>query len=164
MWPKAMRRPGADRAPPYFNYGFVAIPAGFLPAIRDRYWDASRAAEELSPGSMYRSQVALTMAIEAAGLPHRTVAMRYNFANDTSLEALYVDELRQARVVHLLRRNHLFDKQAVFADLDALRGFAASGWETAGALERARAAIAEVLPEIEAKAVPEGLVPTGWAW
>jgi hypothetical protein len=113
---------------------------------------------------MFRSQIALSLAIEKAGVPHRAIGMRYNFPNDVHLEALHPEELKHVRLVHLLRREQGFDKQQAYRNVDSLRELAASGWRTAGALERARAMIAEVLPEVEAKPLPDGLAPTRWLW
>jgi len=164
MWPKDRRSPGAIQAPPYFNFGFVAIPAEILLTIREHYWQSSQTIERLFPGNMFRSQIALTLAIEKAGAPHTEIGMRYNFPNDFMLEALHADELKEARLIHLLRRNDLFDKQQAFRDMKSLNAFVATEWETAGALERARQMIAEVLPAVEAMSLPDKLAPTHWLW
>ena len=164
MWPKREYSPAELRAPPYFNFGFVAMTAAILTSVREHYWKCSRGVAELFPEVIFRSQIALTLAIEKAGVPHRAIGMRYNFPNDFRLEVLYPDELKHARLIHLLRREQGFDKQEAYRDVDSLREFAASGWRTAGALERAREMIAEVLPDVEAKPLPDELAPARWRW
>lgn len=164
MWPSDMLHRDAMRAPPYFNYGFVAIPAELHTTVTTNHKEARQVVASLFPESYFGAQIALTLAIEKAKAPHSAIGIRYNFPNDYMLEALHPNELTEARIIHLLRRNELFDKHETFKDLDSLRSFIDNEWRTAGALEYARRIIKKIFPEIEANPIPTGLAPTHWLW
>ncbi|UWQ93521.1 hypothetical protein K3727_21710 (plasmid) [Rhodobacteraceae bacterium M382] len=164
MWKKEDRTPGAMMAPPYFNYGFVVIPEAARQSIAEHHRACANAARQAFPSSVFRSQISLTLAIAHSGVRHRALGMKYNFPNDVALEALHPKELADARLLHLLRRNHMFDKREIFASLETLKDFAGTGWETAGSLEIARGIIADILPELEQRARPGQLAHPSWSW
>lgn len=154
----------AVEAPAYFNLGFVVTTSSLLADVSGHYESCAASVERLFPDFMFRSQVAFTMALEKARVPVQAIPMRYNFANDYRLEALYPDELRDARLIHLLRRNQGLDKHQLYKGLDTLAEFVAEPWRWAGATARARDVVDDVLFEVEKKGIPDGLAEPVWAW
>ncbi len=170
MFPEASRsQPDVAKAPPYFNYGFVVMTREMLGAIAAEHRECALSIDaaferEHVARTMFRSQISLTLAIERAGVPHRSLGMRYNFANDDDLEALHPEELADARIIHLLRRKPEFDKHLIYRNLDTLREFTTAGPQKAGATEMARQAIGEVLADLEGTELPPGLAQVTWIW
>jgi hypothetical protein len=67
--------------------------------------------------TIYRVQIAVSLAVTRFGLPFRALPFRWNFVNDPLLEALHAGELGDVRIIHLLRR-HQINKDELFASLD----------------------------------------------
>ena len=156
--------PSLAAAPAYFNFGFIATTKELLEQVGGHFDRCFDIVERLFPGLMFNSQMALTLAAADAGVPSRSLPMRYNFPNDFRLEALHPEQLRQARIIHLLRRSQGVDKYELYREVEALRAFVADAWRWAGAAARARNVVQEVLAEVEEKGVPDGLAQPSWAW
>lgn len=101
--------------PPYFNFGVIGATRTIAEKIGPELFpllDKINSFEE----SFFRTQLALSLAITKLRVPYRQLGMRYNAANDPVLETLHFEELRKARLIHLLRRNEL-NKFKLFASV-----------------------------------------------
>lgn len=156
-------------SPPYFNYGYVYFSASGLRSVQRSYQRcltaASEAIRRLNPRSeMFVSQVALTLSIAKSELSHGALGLRYNFPNDRRLEAIHPQELEDARVIHLLRRNKKFDKQRAYCSFDSLNQFANSTTGDIRTLERAKRTVVSIMPELVSRPLPAGLAAAKWEW
>src|SRR5262249_43627969 len=102
--------------PPYFNLGVLAAPAAVMRSIGSAIYDLMAAADGIERTN-YRVQLAVSLAVTKLGLPFRALPFRWNFVNDPLLEALHAEELRDVRIIHLLRRHQLY-KADLYASLE----------------------------------------------
>jgi len=102
--------------PPYFNLGVLAAPAAAMRRIGRVIYELMAAVDSVNR-TIYRIQVAVSLAVTRLGLPFRALPFRWNFVNDPLLEAIHADELRDVRIIHLLRR-HQIDKDELYASMD----------------------------------------------
>ncbi|MEO6969355.1 MAG: class I SAM-dependent methyltransferase [Chthoniobacterales bacterium] len=92
-----------DRMTPvYYNFGMVLMPAGLMAAVSAEMEPADDFVNA-NLETFFRFQIALTVAIQKAGLPSRALPLRYNFPNDPQFDARYPDELSEIRILHYLR-------------------------------------------------------------
>ena len=87
-------------APAYYNYGVVFFPGSSFAQIAARMGgclDATLAAP-IHPG--FYSQLALTLAIYDANLPHVSLDLRYNYPNEEWADGLHAGELEDVRIIH----------------------------------------------------------------
>ena len=102
--------------PPYFNLGVLAAPAAVMRTVgRDVY--ELMAAVDAVERTMYRVQIAVSLAVTRSSLPFRALPFRWNFVNDPLLEALHASELGEVRIIHYLRQHQIY-KNEIFASLD----------------------------------------------
>jgi hypothetical protein len=104
------------RCPPYFNLGMLAAPAAAMRSIGSSIYELMAAVDAVHR-TIYRVQVAVSLAVTRFGLPFRALPFRWNFANDPLLEALHASELGDVRIIHLLRK-HQIHKDELYASLD----------------------------------------------
>jgi hypothetical protein len=102
--------------PPYFNFGVLAAPAAVMRRLGESVYEDMAAIQRIEP-TPYRAQMAVTVAITRWSLPYRALPFRWNFANDPLLEALHADELRDVRIIHLLRQHQIY-KNELYASLE----------------------------------------------
>jgi hypothetical protein len=102
--------------PPYFNLGVLCAPSQMMNHIGAEIYELMHRINSVTE-TVFRCQLALSLALTKLALPYRCLPMRYNFANDVFLEALYGQELPHAAILHLLRdhqqiyKARLFDKR-----------------------------------------------------
>jgi len=104
------------RCPPYFNLGVLAAPAAVMRSIGSAIYELMAAVDAVHR-TIYRVQLAVSLAVTRFGLPFSALPFRWNFANDPLLEALHADELGDVRIIHLLRK-HQIHKDELYASLD----------------------------------------------
>ena len=102
--------------PAYFNLGVLAAPAAAMRRIGGAIYDLMAVADAVHR-TVYRVQIAVSLAVTRFALPYRTLSFRWNFANDPLLEALHASELADVRIIHLLRK-HQVHKVELYASLD----------------------------------------------
>jgi hypothetical protein len=102
--------------PPYFNLGVLAAPAAVMRSLGSAIYELMAAVDAVER-TMYRVQIAVSLAVIRLGLPFRALPFRWNFVNDPLLEALHASELGDVRIIHLLR-NHQLYKNEVYASLE----------------------------------------------
>jgi hypothetical protein len=109
--------------PPYFNLGVLAAPAAVMRSLGKDIYDLMAAIDAVQR-TMYRVQIAVSLAVTRFGLPFRALPFRWNFVNDPLLEALHASELGDVRIIHLLRR-HQIHKDEVYASLESVEAMLA---------------------------------------
>jgi hypothetical protein len=104
--------------PPYFNLGVLAAPAAVMRSLGSTIYELMAAVDAIER-TMYRVQIAVSLAVTRFGLPFRALPFRWNFVNDPLLEALHASELGDVRIIHLLRK-HQIHKDEVYAGLESV--------------------------------------------
>ena len=138
--------------PPYFNLGVLAAPAAVMRSVGSGIYELMATVDAVHRTS-YRVQLAVSLAVTRFGLPFRALPFRWNFVNDPLLEALHADELRDVRIIHLLR-NHQLYKQELFASLDNVEAMLArTDLRVINAL--AQRLLSELHPRVKAAAAQE---------
>jgi hypothetical protein len=111
-------------APPYFNYGFVAMNAAAFARMALAMPGCLHRACELMPQNPMAAQVALTLGLFATGSRVLPLGHEYNCANDDLLLAHGLVDPGRVKVIHYLRANEL-DRRAFVADPEAFAAFIA---------------------------------------
>lgn len=109
--------------PPYFNLGVLAAPADVMRSVGRDIYELMTAVDGVER-TMYRVQIAVSLAVTRNGLPFRALPFRWNFANDPLLEALHAAEIGDVRIIHLLRRHQIY-KNEIFASLEGVEAMLA---------------------------------------
>lgn len=123
-----------EPCPFYINLGFFAS----TPALFREFYREHKAlvplVRQILDNDFYE-QIALTFGIERAGLPVRTLPIRFNFPNDPIAEALYPQDTADIVNIHYLRTN-LFNRHSIFAAEDEFNRFMAMPLESSNAVFR----------------------------
>jgi hypothetical protein len=118
--------PHARRAAPfYLNFGVVFFPRVSFDNIARRYLAfRQELMTRMEDKSHFSGQVALTLAITAAGARTWELPMRFNFPNDPIAGRMYPEEEGNVAVYHYLRRTN-FDRHRIFTSADEYSRFMA---------------------------------------
>lgn len=104
-------------SPPYFNFGMVVAPAEMMEQISAEMPTADEFVKSKLT-TIYRFQIALTLAILKRGLPSRALPVRYNYPNHEGFDQRYPEELADIRVLHYLKvYAKMVDRKKDFASL-----------------------------------------------
>jgi len=134
--------------PPYFNLGVLAAPAAVMRSIGSSIYEHMAAVDAIHQ-TIYRVQLAVSLAVTRFGLPFRALPFRWNFANDPLLEALHADDLDDVRIIHLLRK-HQIHKDELYASLDNIEAMLArTDLRVINAL--AQRLMSEIHPQVKAE-------------
>lgn len=145
LWGIVDEDPAHRLCPPYFNNGVIAAPAGTMAAIGAVIFDELDHVDRVVD-SYYRPQLATTLAIERAGVPWRTLPLRFNLVNSPLLWERFPGEAAAAGMLHLVYTDELH-RDRDFEDDDALRALLArDDLHPVNALARDR--IAELRPDL----------------
>lgn len=101
--------------PPYFNLGVLCAPSKIMRSIGKDIYDLMHCVDRVTE-TMFRCQIALSLAITKQAIRYRCLPMRYNFPNDVFLEALHGLELPHAAILHLLRDHQQIYKTRLYDD------------------------------------------------
>jgi hypothetical protein len=117
--------PDQRLTPFYLNFGVVFFPRSTFDDVSRRYLEVRPKLMERLALPDFSGQVALTLAITAAGARTLALPMRFNFPNDPVAAALHPEELAQVAVFHYLRtanyeRHQIFASAGHYADFLAL--------------------------------------------
>ena len=116
-WGFMATEPHHHFTPPYFNFGMVVAPAEMMEQISAEM-PAADAFVNAQVTTIYRFQIALTLAIMKRGLPTRSLPMRYNYPNHPGFDERYPEELNDIRVLHYLKvQAKVVDRKKDFATL-----------------------------------------------
>jgi len=105
--------------PPWFNFGVVIAPRDVMLRIGRVFCPLVDRINELEE-SMYRSQLALSLAVVALNIPYRVLPLRYNFPYEDAVEADNPAEVENAAILHYARQTEQFNKWTDFRDMDRL--------------------------------------------
>jgi len=105
--------------PPWFNFGVVIAPREVMERIGRVYLPLIERIEEIEE-SMYRPQLALSLAVVALGIPYRVLPLRYNFPYEDAVEADNPAEVENAAILHYARQTEQFNKWTDFQDMESL--------------------------------------------
>jgi hypothetical protein len=108
--------PERDRfCPPYFNLGFLLMPASMATQIgREIYTFMNKAVEV--EDTIYKCQLAVGLAVHKLQLPFDCLPLRYNFANSRDLEALHGGEQALASILHIIWDNQKAGKGRIYGE------------------------------------------------
>jgi hypothetical protein len=106
--------------PPYFNLGVLCGPAAHMNAIGSRVYEYMAAVDKVYT-TIFKCQLAAGMAVDALGIRYKELPMRFNFANDSNLEALYGEEMIRASILHILRDHQGVAKNRLYSSLDEVK-------------------------------------------
>ena len=116
------------RAPPYFNYGFVAFNRAAFQAVAPLAFSYMRKALTLLGDHFFHvglsDQVGLALAIAAAGVGTLPLGHAHNCANDDLVFTTGLSSEDDIKFIHYLRGDE-FDRRTFVADPIALRDFLA---------------------------------------
>jgi len=105
--------------PPWFNFGVVIAPRDVMTEVGRVFLPLMERIEEIEE-TMYRSQLALSLAVVALGIPYRALPLRYNFPYEDAVEAHNPEEVENAAILHYARQTDQFNKWVDMQTLDSL--------------------------------------------
>lgn len=108
--------------PFYLNFGVVLFPRAVFEDVSAHYLRIRPRLMERMADPDFSGQVALTLALTAAGVKTLALPMRFNFPNDPVADAMYPEELANVAIFHYLRTNHI-DRHRLFVDAEQYRSF-----------------------------------------
>jgi len=152
-WGAMEQREQFRYAPAYFNGGMVVGPVDLMDEMCRLFGAAEEAVDHVMQPGFFRPQVARTLAIYKAGLPHRVLPVRYHYPNDPSFDKRYPDELSDVRIMHYLRTNivHRDNDFASNENVERLIGRS----DLSGSNETFRRRVEELYPRVKAEAPTE---------
>jgi hypothetical protein len=111
--------PERQFAPPYFNLGVLFCSSDAARALAARLYEEMEIVNSVRT-TVYRCQIALTLAIVRLGIPWYELPLRLNFPNDLGFWRGYPAEAARVQLMHYLREDEI-NRTSDFADDDALR-------------------------------------------
>jgi len=140
-WQVMNHNPDFRYAPAYFNGGMVLGPSALMEKMCELYASAEEAVDDVMD-TYFRPQLARTLAIHKAGLPVRSLPVKFNFPNDSGFDVRYADQIDQIQVLQYLRRE-IIDRDRDFMDQAGVDRLL-SRRDLAGSNEALRKRIAEL--------------------
>jgi hypothetical protein len=114
------------RAPPYFNYGLIALNREAFAAVAPLSEYYGHMAWELMNENVFSAQVGISFLAAAAQLETDTVSFAYNCSNDEipfiAPDEYRIDSAEDIRVIHYLRTDQ-FDRRRFLAEPSAYNAF-----------------------------------------
>jgi hypothetical protein len=106
-------------APPYFNLGVLFCSRDTARAVAARLYEEMEIVDGVRD-TVYRCQIALTLAIIRLGIPWHELPLRLNFPNDLLFWRGHQAEAARIQLMHYLREDEI-NRTSDFASDDALR-------------------------------------------
>jgi hypothetical protein len=135
-------------APPYFNYGFVALSRAAFEIVSPLVSGHVRQTTTLVSERFFCGQIGLALTIAAAGITTLPLGHAYNCANDDLVFTTGLTSEDEIKVIHYLRGDE-FDRRTFLADPIAFRDFLAVPKRNRVS-ERLRRHVANVVAELGA--------------
>jgi hypothetical protein len=106
-------------APPYFNLGVLFCSSDAARALGTRIYEEMEIVDSVRT-TVYRCQIALTLAIMRLGIPWYELPLRLNYPNDLHFWRGHQAEAAHVQLMHYLREDEI-NRTVDFASDDALR-------------------------------------------
>jgi hypothetical protein len=120
-WGMMEKSPQARYCPAYFNLGMLMAPREIMARLGEVIYAELEAVNRVL-ATPFRCQIAVPLALARTGVPWRSVPMRYNFPNDTTIVSHYRADFADVRMFHYLRAGP-FDKARDFQNVRSVRAF-----------------------------------------
>jgi hypothetical protein len=104
--------------PPYFNLGVLFCSSDAASALSARLYEEMEIVDSVRT-TVFRCQIALTLAILRLGIPWYELPLRLNFPNDLRFWRSYSAEAGRVQLLHYLREDEI-NRTSDFASEDAL--------------------------------------------
>lgn len=98
--------PRRRTCPPYFNLGVLAADRATMARVGSRVFE-EMANVERHVDTVFRCQLAVTLALARTGTPWRELPPRFNFPNDAAFARAYPEEADRVAILHYLRGDEL---------------------------------------------------------
>ncbi|HCA27636.1 MAG TPA: hypothetical protein DEP05_08385, partial [Betaproteobacteria bacterium] len=115
-WKTMFTDPDYRFCPPYFNLGFLIAPAEQMRKI-GAVIDETMAQVDQTLTTIYKCQLALTLALCRLEIPVRPLAARYNYPNIDAFRSAYPQDFSDIRILHYLANDQI-DKQRDFQSVE----------------------------------------------
>jgi hypothetical protein len=103
--------PARRSCPPYFNLGVLAGTRDAVARVGARIYDELDAVQRYAD-TVFRCQLAVTLALARTGVPWRELPLRFNFPNDERFADASPNDAADIRILHYLRSEQ-FDRSAL---------------------------------------------------
>lgn len=107
--------------PPYFNLGMLLAPREIMSRLGEVIYAEMEAVNRVLE-TIYRCQIAVSLALARTGVPWRTAPFRYNFPNIQPIAEHRRADLDDMRILHYLRPGS-FDKAKDFRTIRSVQDF-----------------------------------------
>lgn len=124
-WGLLFSEPEYRYSPPYFNLGVLLAPRDLMAAIGATIYDDMHTVDRVLT-TIYKCQLALTLAVVRSGTPWRPLPLRYNFPTLDVFAKGFPEEFADVRVLHYLGQEG-FSKERDFSSVSAVRAFLRRG-------------------------------------
>lgn len=104
--------------PPYFNLGVLFAPRDIMVVLGRTIFAEMEIVERVHP-TLFRCQLALTLAIVRSGVSWTPLSLRFNLPNLIEYLPRYAAELADARIIHYLR-DEQFTRMEDFVSVEAV--------------------------------------------
>ncbi|HXE44444.1 MAG TPA: sulfotransferase domain-containing protein [Conexibacter sp.] len=115
--------PARAPCPPYFNLGVLAGSRDVMTTLGSVLFD-EMAGVQRRLDTVFRCQLAVTLALARTGTPSHALAPRWNFPNDERFARAYPDDAADVRILHYLREDQI-DRGSIAAGPERLDAFLA---------------------------------------
>lgn len=102
--------------PPYFNLGVLLAPREVLNTLAQSIYSEMETVERVHP-TLFRCQLALTLAIMRSGVQWRQLPLRFNFPNIAQYLPRHQAEFADVRIIHYLKDEE-FSRAEDFASVE----------------------------------------------
>ncbi len=120
-WEAMESDPARRFCPPYFNFGMVLVSRDLAARLGETIVSEMESVQRVLD-TVFRCQLALTLAIARSGARWWELPLRFNFPNDLSFMTRNGTELEDVRIVHYLREDEL-SRTSDFHSPDAVSAF-----------------------------------------
>lgn len=114
--------PPETKGPWYANSGFCFAPTPLFQKMCEPYHQTINLMHSAMRDTYWFDQLALSLGAAKAGVPTKSLPLRYNFPNQPAFDDAHPDELADCRVLHYLRTD-IVNRDAEFASQEAIAAF-----------------------------------------
>ena len=108
----------------YGNSGVLFFPRRFFERMTEHYHQAIEMLRMNMKDSYWFDQIAVALAVAKAGVPTKSLSLKFNFPNQAAFDDAHPEELADCRFLHYLRTDTV-DRDRDFASVAAMQRFIA---------------------------------------